>query len=78
MIIDRLFEMQDTGYRDFQRRLMPDIPKEKVIGGRTPALRKLAKELAGTEEAAAFISQLPHKYYEEDNLHAFLVCERCE
>ena len=78
MITDRLFEMQDTGYRDFQRRLMPDIPKEKGIGVRTPALRKLAKELAGTEEAAAFISQLPHKYYEEDNLHAFLVCERCE
>lgn len=75
MITDRLFEMQDTGYRDFQSRLMPDIPKEKVIGVRTPALRKLAKELAGTEEAAAFISQLPHKYYEEDNLHAFLVCE---
>lgn len=75
MITDRLFEMQDTGYRDFQSRLMPDIPKEKVIGVRTPVLRKLAKELAGTEEAAAFISQLPHKYYEEDNLHAFLVCE---
>ena len=75
MIADSLFEMQDTGYRDFQRRLMPDIPKEKVIGVRTPALRKLAKELAGTEEAAAFISQLPHKYYEEDNLHTFLICE---
>ena len=75
MITDRLFELQDTGYRDFQSRLMPDVPKEKVIGVRTPALRKLAKELAGTEEAAAFISQLPHKYYEEDNLHAFLVCE---
>ena len=75
MITDRLFEMQDTCYRDFQRRLMPDIPKEKVIGVRTPALRKLAKELAGTEEAAAFISQLPHKYYEEDNLHTFLICE---
>ena len=75
MITDRLFEMQDTGYRDFQRRLMPDIPKEKVIGVRTPSLRKVAKELAGTEEAAAFISQLPHKYYEEDNLHTFLICE---
>ena len=56
MITDRLFEMQDTGYRDFQRRLMPDIPKEMVIGVRTPVLRKLAKELAGAEEAAAFIS----------------------
>ncbi len=75
MITDRLFELQDTGYRDFQSRLMPDVPKEKVIGVRTPALRKLAKEFAGTEEAAAFILQLPHKYYEEDNLHTFLICE---
>ena len=75
MITGRLFELQDTGYRDFQSRLMPDVPKEKVIGVRTPALRKLAKELAGTEEAAAFILQLPHKYYEEDNLHTFLICE---
>ena len=75
MITDRLFELQDTGYRDFQSRLMPDVPKEKVIGVRTPALRKLAKELAGTEEAAAFILRLPHKYYEEDNLHTFLICE---
>lgn len=74
MITDRLFELQDTGYREFQSRLMPEIPEEKVIGVRTPALRKLAKELAGTEEAAAFIAQLPHKYYEENNLHAFLVC----
>lgn len=75
MITDRLFELQDTGYRDFHSRLIPDIPKERIIGVRTPALRKLAKELAGTQEAAAFISQLPHNYYEEDNLHAFLVCE---
>ena len=75
MITGRLFELQDTGYRDFQSRLMPDVPKEKVIGVRTPALRKLAKDLAGTEEAAAFILQLPHKYYEEDNLHTFLICE---
>ena len=75
MITDRLFELQDTGYRDFHSRLISDIPKERIIGVRTPALRKLAKELAGTQEAAAFISQLPHNYYEEDNLHAFLVCE---
>lgn len=75
MITDRLFELQDTGYRDFHSRLIPDIPKERIIGVRTPALRKLAKELAGTQEAEAFISQLPHNYYEEDNLHAFLVCE---
>ncbi len=75
MITDRLFELQDTGYRDFQSRLIPDIPKEKIIGVRTPILRKLAKELAGTEEAEKFINSLPHRFYEENNLHTFLVCE---
>ena len=75
MITDRLFELRDTGYRDFHSRLIPDIPKEKIIGVRTPMLRKLAKELAGTQEAERFINSLPHKFYEENNLHAFLICE---
>ncbi len=74
MITDRLFELQDAGYRDFQSRLIPDIPKEKIIGVRTPILRKLAKELAGTKEAEDFINSLPHRFYDENNLHTFLVC----
>lgn len=68
-----LFAMQDTAYRDFHSRLMPDTDKEKVIGVRTPELRKFAKRLYGTPEADKFLSQLPHRYYEEDNLHAFLI-----
>jgi len=68
-----LFMMQDTEYRDFHSRLMPETDKEKVIGVRTPSLRKFAKQLCGTPEAQKFLSQLPHRYYEEDNLHAFLV-----
>ncbi len=75
MITDRLFELQDAGYRDFHSRLIPDIPKEKIIGVRTPLLRKLAKELADTAEAESFMSSLPHRFYEENNLHAFLICE---
>ncbi|MBR3803485.1 MAG: DNA alkylation repair protein [Clostridia bacterium] len=69
----KLFEMQDLSYRDFHSRLMPETDKEKVIGVRTPELRKYAKQLYGTPEADKFLSQLPHKYYEEDNLHAFLI-----
>ncbi len=69
----KLFEMQDTAYRDFHSRLMPGTDKEKVIGVRTPELRKYAKQLYGTPEADKFLSQLPHRYYEEDNLHAFLI-----
>ena len=72
-IQERLFAMQDLGYRDFHARLMPTIDKARIIGVRIPALRQYARELAGTPEAADFISQLPHYYYEENNLHGFLI-----
>ncbi len=69
----RLFAIQDTGYRDFHSRLMPTVDNEKIIGVRIPQLRALAKEIAGSPLAEQFISCLPHRYYEEDNLHAFLI-----
>lgn len=76
-IEERLFALQDLEYRDFHARLMPGYEKEHIIGVRTPALRKLAKELAKEmktdETIAAFLTELPHKYYEENNLHAFLI-----
>lgn len=72
-IINALFAMQDTGYRDFHARLIPTIDKQIIIGVRTPALRKYAKQLRGTPLAEAFLKELPHTYYEENNLHAFLV-----
>lgn len=70
---ERLFAMQDESYRDFQCKLMPTVAREVVIGVRMPMLRALAKELRGTAETTAFLSALPHRYYEENNLHAFLI-----
>lgn len=70
----QLFMMQDLKYRDFHSRLLPGIDKETIIGIRTPILRKFAKEFGKTEEAKAFVKQLPHQYYEENNLH-LMVCE---
>ena len=72
-IQQRLFALQDAGYRDFQAALMPTVDKALVIGVRMPALRALAKELKGTALAADFMAALPHKYYEENNLHAALI-----
>lgn len=69
----KLFELQDLDYRDFHSKLMPTVPKEKIIGVRVPELRKFAKEFGKTQEAKDFLKILPHKYYEEDNLHAFLI-----
>lgn len=71
----RLFEMQDLKYREFHSRLMPTVEKEKVIGVRTPELRKFAKEISKTDYAKEFLKILPHEYYEENNLHAFLIEE---
>lgn len=68
-----LFRLQDREYQRFQQSLMPTVSPETVIGVRTPQLRLLAKQLDGTPVADAFILQLPHKYYEENNLHAFLI-----
>lgn len=72
-IIETLFSMQDLKYRDFHSALMPTVDKEKVIGVRVPALRKFAKSIYGTPEAEEFLHSLPHTYYEENNLHAFLI-----
>lgn len=72
-VTERLLTLADEGYRQFQMPLIPTVESERVIGVRTPVLRKLAKELAGTPEAEVFLRELPHTYYEENNLHAFLV-----
>lgn len=71
----RLFELQDIKYRDFQSGLIPTAEKEMFIGVRTPALRKYAKELAKTEGIDEFLNDLPHKYFDENQLHAFIISE---
>lgn len=68
-----LFAKQDIKYRDFQAPLFPNIDKEKMIGVRTPDLKILAKELYGSDIAKEFISALPHQYFDENQLHAFLI-----
>ena len=70
---NKLFEMQDLKYRDFHAKLIPTMDKEKIIGVRIPALRKFAKEFGKTGESKEFLKILPHKYYEENNLHGLLL-----
>lgn len=62
-------------YAAFQRKLLPTLPPEKIHGVRTPALRKYAKELKKREDIEAFLRQLPHERFEEDQLHAFILSE---
>lgn len=70
---ENLFAMQDLAYREFICPLVPTVPPERIIGIRTPLLRKLAKEVKKSPEIKQFLQRLPHRYYEEDFLQAFLI-----
>jgi len=71
----RLYELQDLDYRAFQAKLTPDLKLEDFIGVRTPALRSLAKEVGKREDVKDFLQALPHSYFDENQIHAFLISE---
>lgn len=72
-IREELFALQDLKYKEFHKRLIPTIDENTIIGVRIPALRTLVKDFSKTKEAEEFMKELPHMYYEENNVHAFLV-----
>ena len=71
-----LFALRDEDFRAFTLPLIPGVAPERVIGVRTPELRKLAKKIQNEPDAEAFLRTLPHDYYEENNLHGLLLCAR--
>ena len=74
-IIDKLFKLQDKKYRDFQAKLIPTVDPNSIIGVRTPNLRSYAKELVKEGNYDSFLNELPHKYFDENQLHAFILSE---
>ena len=72
-VYERLATCSNEEYRDFQSRLVPNVPKETILGVRTPDMRKIAKEIKGTAKAESFLIQRPHQYYEENLVHFFLI-----
>lgn len=69
-LLDALFSLRDENYRLMLLRLIPNIPRESIIGVRTPELRRLAKEL---EDGESFLNSLPHRYFEKNQVHSFLL-----
>ncbi len=74
-IRDELYALQDKEYRDFQSRLIPSISPESFIGVRTPELRRLAKDIAKRGDLYAFMDDLPHEFFDENQLHAFAISD---
>ena len=74
-LYDRLIEQKDAEYKEFQARLIPNISPESIIGVRTPQIRKLAKEVFISDFRDEFLNDLPHKYYEENLIHFFVLAQ---
>ncbi len=72
-MLDSLLKNQDLKYKEFHQKLVPNLDPDTIIGVRVPTLRKLAKDFSKTEKREQFLKTLPHKYYEENNLHAFFI-----
>ena len=70
-----LLKYQDLNYKSFMEKLVPTVNPDKIIGVRTPNLRRIAKEMIKTGNSINFISKLPHNYFEEDNLHGFIISQ---
>ncbi len=74
-IEEELFQLQDIKYKEFQSKLIPNVNKDNIIGVRTPELKKLAKSLFKSGDYLTFLEDLPHKYFDENQLHAFIITE---
>lgn len=74
-IQERLFQLEDTKYADFQAKLTPGIERDRFIGCRVPEVRKLAKAIYKENDYGDFLKELPHKYYDEDMLHGVLLSQ---
>lgn len=73
-ITDKLFKLQDKKYQEMQFKIIPNIDNSTIIGVRTPEIKKLAKEVF-KEDYKSFLEELPHKYFDENQLHAFIISE---
>ena len=73
IILNEIFQNADAGYKSFQSKLLPTIDKDTVLGLRAPIAQKIAKTYADTEAGETFLSSLPHKYYDENIVHAFML-----
>ena len=72
-VYEMLLDVKDDKYREFQAKLVPNVSPDTIIGVRTPDMRKIAKEVFNSPEKDEFLKELPHKYYEENLVHFFII-----
>lgn len=72
-ILDEIIDCSDCSYGDFTYKLIPTIKRESILGLRAPLARKIAKKYVGTKEGEEFLASLPHRYHDENMVHAFML-----
>ena len=72
-VYERLIKEKDDEYKEFQAKLVPNIDPSIIIGVRTPQMRTIAKEVFANKDRDEFLNDLPHKYYEENLVHFFVI-----
>ena len=74
-MLEELFKLQDIKYKELQSKIIPNVDSNTIIGVRTPELKKYAKDLVKNNNYSSFLEDLPHKYFEENQIHAFIICD---
>ena len=72
-VYKQLLAVKDDKYKEFQAKLVPNISPDTILGVKTPEMRKIAKEVFNSKDRDAFLNDLPHKYYEENLVHFFVL-----
>lgn len=72
-VYEQLLKVKDDKYKEFQAKLVPNIDPDTILGVKTPEMRQIAKDIFNSKEKDAFLKDLPHKYYEENLVHFFII-----
>lgn len=72
-IIEMFNSLKDEKYKDFTARLLPEVSKEKILGVRSPDIKKVARKIIDEGKTEKIINNLPHKFHEGNMLHAYIL-----
>lgn len=72
-ILIALKQCQDEKYALGQAKLVPTLPKDCFLGLKMPRLREIEREFRSSEVKNDFLKELPHRYFEENWLHALMI-----
>ena len=68
-----LSSLAESEFARFQARLIPTVDAGSIVGVRAGGLRRIARGLVRRDDAGAFLGSLPHRLFEEMQVHAIAI-----